>query len=237
MNEFDTGKENEDSNIKTIIDPHQFNFCQFDAAKGLGLKGFTRYEWTGKLEQFNRIIWAQQFKKPELKTELTKLAFESALSTTAIAMDIDDVQFHTLVVSEEDAKYREKYFCERFWNRIAFIATDSIPANIDEKKILLKIIDDCARYCFRDDLSRDEVELQRSSRADENLGKKITIQEVEAEYELFFEWEELKPFIRNNDELWAYNTDQESWDHLAGESGVALVRDGEVIASIMTKIS
>ncbi|SHH97360.1 hypothetical protein [Desulfofustis glycolicus] len=237
MTEFDTDKENEDSMIKTILDPHLFNFRQYDAAKGLGLKGLTRYEWTGKLEQFNRIIWAQQFKKPELKAELAKLAFESALSTTAIAMDLDDVRFHTLVVSEEDAKYREKYFCEKFWNFIVFIATDSIPANIDEKKVLLKIIDDCARYCFRDDLSRDEVELQHPSRAAENLGKKTTIQEVEDEYGLGFEWEKLKPFIRNNDELWAYDTDQESWDHLAGESGVALVRDGEIIASIMIEIS
>jgi hypothetical protein len=235
MTEFDTDKENEDSIIKTTLDPHLFNFCQFDATKGL--KGFTRYEWTSKLTQFNRIIWAQQFKNPELKTELVKLAFESALSTTAIAMDLDDVRFHTLVVSEEDAKYREKYFCERFWNLIAFIATDSIPAKIDEKKILLKIIDGCARHCFRDDLSRDEMELQLQSRAAGNLGEKITIQEVEDDYELGFEWEDLKPFIRNNDELWDYNTDQESWDHLAGESGVALVRDGEVIASIMIEIS
>jgi hypothetical protein len=237
--------EHEEPASELFIDHHLFNFSQYGGSTGL-----IRYEWTSKLKDFNEILWRQQFKKPELKAELANLAFKSALYTSVIAMDLDDKRFHSPVVNEEDARYREKYFCEKFWNLIAFIATDRIPANSDEKKVLLRIVDGCARLCFRDDISREERTLRSSSRAIGNLWKKSTIEEIEAVHmaELLdgrklpfgtinWLWEDLKPFIRKNDELWDYNTDQESWDHLAGESGVALVRDGEVIADIMVAIS
>ena len=88
--------------------------------------------------------------------------------------------------------------------------------------------------------------------------RRITIAEAEAEYTprgedlervrewpelkkpfgfLNGEWEELKSQMQEGDELWQFCTDKESWDHLFGREGIELVRDGEVIASIVTELS
>lgn len=48
------------------------------------------------------------------------------------------------------------------------------------------------------------------------------------------EWEELKAAMLPGDELWAFSSPAESWKHLAGRAGFAVVRDGVPIQVIVT---
>lgn len=48
------------------------------------------------------------------------------------------------------------------------------------------------------------------------------------------EWEALKAEMKPDDELWTFASPPDSWKKLAGSAGVALVRDGKVIGSIVT---
>jgi hypothetical protein len=89
------------------------------------------------------------------------------------------------------------------------------------------------------------------------LIKKITISEAEAEHRgerlLQFPnagkpgfhggkpfgfqndlWESLKAKMKPGDELWTFCSPGGSWRNLAGRSGIVLLRDGEVIADIIT---
>jgi hypothetical protein len=50
-------------------------------------------------------------------------------------------------------------------------------------------------------------------------------------------WEELKGEMRPGDELWLFSSDNESWQRLAGRAGVCAVRDGDVVGSLVTRIS
>jgi hypothetical protein len=47
------------------------------------------------------------------------------------------------------------------------------------------------------------------------------------------EWEALKAQMRPGDELWTYASPADSWQHLAGRAGIALVRDGNPIAVLL----
>jgi hypothetical protein len=48
------------------------------------------------------------------------------------------------------------------------------------------------------------------------------------------EWETLKAEMKPGDELWIFESPSDSWRKLAGRAGVALVRDGTVVKSIVT---
>jgi hypothetical protein len=48
------------------------------------------------------------------------------------------------------------------------------------------------------------------------------------------EWEELKSSMLNGDEIWTFASSADSWRHLAGRAGIALVRDGVPIKTIVT---
>jgi hypothetical protein len=48
------------------------------------------------------------------------------------------------------------------------------------------------------------------------------------------EWEKFKALIAPGDELRKFSSPAESWEHLAGRAGVALVRDGVPIKIIVT---
>ena len=77
------------------------------------------------------------------------------------------------------------------------------------------------------------------------LDKKLTIPEAEAGHQyngLAFghmnaQWELLKSEMIEGDELWSFNSPADSWRHLAGRSGIALVRNGEVIQALLTMMS
>ena len=51
------------------------------------------------------------------------------------------------------------------------------------------------------------------------------------------EWQSFKAKIQPGDELWEYCTSKSSWDELQGGAGYELVRDGSVIASILTRVN
>jgi hypothetical protein len=47
------------------------------------------------------------------------------------------------------------------------------------------------------------------------------------------QWEALKARMQPGDELWTFASSPESWQHLAGRAGIALVRDGKPIAVLI----
>ena len=44
---------------------------------------------------------------------------------------------------------------------------------------------------------------------------------------------EIRLIMQDTDELWLYDSKAEEWAHLCGERGLALVRDGKVIAFLV----
>jgi len=51
------------------------------------------------------------------------------------------------------------------------------------------------------------------------------------------EWKKLLAMMRPQDELWEFTSPEESWKHLAGRAGIALVRDRKVIHIMETIIN
>jgi hypothetical protein len=81
------------------------------------------------------------------------------------------------------------------------------------------------------------------------LKRKLTIGQAEAENMIANErlgpkpvpfgfcnqdWRRLLAQMQPEDELWEFSSSAESWRHLCGRAGIALVRGGEVVASIIT---
>lgn len=50
-------------------------------------------------------------------------------------------------------------------------------------------------------------------------------------------WRQLLADMIPGDELWEFSSPPESWDNLAGRAGIALVREGKVVATILTLLS
>lgn len=48
------------------------------------------------------------------------------------------------------------------------------------------------------------------------------------------EWEVMKASMQPSDELWTFASSPASWRALAGRAGIALVRDGKIVAMIIT---
>jgi hypothetical protein len=80
--------------------------------------------------------------------------------------------------------------------------------------------------------------------------KKITLEEAEAnpiriretgEMRVFGymndRWERFKAAMLPGDELYRFSTSPESWEHLAGRSGIALVRNGEIVGKLVTRMN
>jgi hypothetical protein len=51
------------------------------------------------------------------------------------------------------------------------------------------------------------------------------------------QWENLKALMLPRDEIWKFCSPLESWEHLAGRAGVALVRDGVSIRTIVSMMN
>ena len=81
------------------------------------------------------------------------------------------------------------------------------------------------------------------------LKKKITVSEAEAEHMFTSprlgpspvsfgfqnaEWRTFVAKMEGTDELWAFSSGGKSWQHLCGQAGISLVRNGEIINSIVT---
>ena len=50
-------------------------------------------------------------------------------------------------------------------------------------------------------------------------------------------WRDLLAQMQDGDELWEFSSSWESWQHLAGRAGIVLVRNGEVVTSIVTMMN
>ena len=48
------------------------------------------------------------------------------------------------------------------------------------------------------------------------------------------EWLEFIAKMQDGDELWRFTSSAGSWEHLCGRAGIALVRRGEIVDSIVT---
>jgi hypothetical protein len=48
------------------------------------------------------------------------------------------------------------------------------------------------------------------------------------------EWNALKSQMLDGDEIWEFSSSADSWNHLAGRAGFALVRNGKAIDCIVT---
>jgi hypothetical protein len=51
------------------------------------------------------------------------------------------------------------------------------------------------------------------------------------------QWVDLKAAMRPGDELWTFASSLESWQALAGCAGIALVRDGKIVATMITMVN
>ena len=47
-------------------------------------------------------------------------------------------------------------------------------------------------------------------------------------------WEALKSEMKPGDEIWTFSSPADYWEHLAGRAGVALVRHGKAVKTIVT---
>lgn len=50
---------------------------------------------------------------------------------------------------------------------------------------------------------------------------------------LLREWDALLANMQDHDELWEFESPIEYWDSLCGASGIALVRDGAIVAEVI----
>jgi len=75
---------------------------------------------------------------------------------------------------------------------------------------------------------------------------RLTVEQAEAEHtpphlkpfgHQNAKWEALKSRMRPGDELWTYQSPPDSWKALHGRRGIALVRNGSVIDSILTAMN
>jgi hypothetical protein len=51
------------------------------------------------------------------------------------------------------------------------------------------------------------------------------------------EWEALKAGMEPGDELWTFASSPASWRALAGSAGIAIVREGRIVATIVTMMN
>jgi hypothetical protein len=96
-------------------------------------------------------------------------------------------------------------------------------------------------------------EFWRQSRAAdvamEWLKNRITVAEAEAKHMVRTsagavafglqngQWRELRGLMRDGDEMWEYCSSADSWKHLAGRAGIALVRKGQIVDAITTAMN
>ena len=50
-------------------------------------------------------------------------------------------------------------------------------------------------------------------------------------------WEEFKAVMLPGDELWTFSSPVDSWQHLAGRAGIAIVRNGVPVRSFVTAMN
>lgn len=81
------------------------------------------------------------------------------------------------------------------------------------------------------------------------LTKQITIDQAETDYLeqddrispkpvpfgfYYHQWNRLKDELKDDDELWLFSSSKETWQNLCGRGGICIVRDREVVKSMVT---
>lgn len=77
------------------------------------------------------------------------------------------------------------------------------------------------------------------------LVRNVSVADVEAGFEggdrpceeWLKEWSRLKAAMQEGDELWEYSSPPDSWEHLCGRAGYAVVRGGEIVDDILTMMN
>jgi hypothetical protein len=54
---------------------------------------------------------------------------------------------------------------------------------------------------------------------------------------MYPEWRKLVASMQRGDELWEFSSAPHTWQHLAGRAGIALVRNDEIVDSIITAMN
>lgn len=84
------------------------------------------------------------------------------------------------------------------------------------------------------------------------LTRRLTVEQAETEYAVEDErlgrapvpfgfindrWKSLLEQMAPGDEIWEFSSSSESWANMAGRAGIALVREGEILDSIITTLN
>jgi hypothetical protein len=92
----------------------------------------------------------------------------------------------------------------------------------------------------------------QAARIKEWLQKRLTVAEAEAAHMVRndwlgpdpvpfgfvnYKWRALLAEMQDGDELWEFSSSPEIWAHLGGRAGIALIRHGEVVRSIVTTMN
>ena len=75
---------------------------------------------------------------------------------------------------------------------------------------------------------------------EETLRRRLTVAEIEADNPGFAghaRWEEIKATMQPGDELWSFHSPSWTWQALCGRAGIALVRDGAIVAELITMMN
>ena len=208
------------------------------------------YPWTQNLIGFVKRLWSQYFVQSELKTEMSILAYKSMEHIAQIALHPSEKSVYRKEMKcEEDVKKREIAFCEVLWNYTVSLA-HSIPATPKETEKMIGFVNQCAKESFCEQVTPEEFQVDPQHKVREDLGQRVSIEELEKNHIVTMpsgekipfgyingQWMDLKIFIRDTDELWADEGEDQNWEDLAGRAEIFLVRDGYVIGKILTRIS
>jgi len=217
---------------------------------GIRIEPHHKHGWTQNAVAFTEMLWHQQLYFPELKPEINALAFRSMrdIARTALCPSELSVYYETMKC-EEDVKKRELKFCGDLWSTTVSLAR-SIPSTPKETEKLVDIVGRCAKKCFSDQVKQEEFQVDPQRKVREDLGQRVSIEELEQKHMVTMpsgekipfgyingQWMDLKSFIRDTDELWAEEGEDQNWENLAGRAEIFLVREGYVIGKILTRIS
>ena len=78
---------------------------------------------------------------------------------------------------------------------------------------------------LQDQITKEEAEAENMVEID---GQKVPFGYTN------FTWLKLMAKMQDGDKLYAFRSSDDSWEYLAGRQGIALVRDGEILADIVT---
>ena len=84
------------------------------------------------------------------------------------------------------------------------------------------------------------------------LVRKLTIEEADATHLITSEalgpepvpfgfcnadWQRLLAVMQPGDEIWEFSSASKIWEHMCGRAGVTLVRNGEIVSSVVTSMN